>query len=114
LKWPDSMLQAQFLLMRLILLLGNVKRKMGKEVESSLFILSIRVKSELLTQIDGANSGDEEEGDTPKNIIVLGATNLPWDLDLAIIRRLDKRVCKIHSLNLRYTFTRCSCKRRAF
>lgn len=56
---------------------------------------SRKVKSELLVQIDGAAQAgdDEEEGDgKPKNIIVLGATNLPWDLDLAVIRRLDKRI----------------------
>lgn len=52
---------------------------------------SRKVKSELLVQMDGANTAESEDG-TPKNIIVLGATNLPWDLDLAIIRRLDKRI----------------------
>ena len=54
---------------------------------------SRKVKSELLVQIDGAtNDLEVKEGEKPKNVIVLGATNLPWDLDDAIIRRLDKRI----------------------
>ncbi len=54
---------------------------------------SRKVKAELLVQIDGAAAGSEaKEGEKPKNVIVLGATNLPWDLDSAIIRRLDKRI----------------------
>ena len=45
-------------------------------------------------QIDGAATQGEEGDDKPKNVIILGATNLPWDLDPAIIRRLDKRIRK--------------------
>jgi katanin p60 ATPase-containing subunit A1 len=52
-----------------------------------------KVKAELLVQIDGAGAGNElKEGERPKNVIIMGATNLPWDLDGAIIRRLDKRI----------------------
>jgi SpoVK/Ycf46/Vps4 family AAA+-type ATPase len=35
-----------------------------------------------MARIDGASSGL-----TNKNIVVIGATNRPWDLDDAIIRR---------------------------
>ena len=70
---------------------------MMMQLEST-FMIIIRVKSELLVQIDGCNDFDKEvdggEEKPPGNIIVLGATNLPWDLDDAIIRRLDKRICK--------------------
>lgn len=57
---------------------------------------SRRVKSEMLIQMDGvgataANAADEES-DGPKQVMVLGATNFPWHLDDAIIRRLEKRV----------------------
>lgn len=53
---------------------------------------SRKVKTELLVQVDGAGSVETKEGEKPKNVIILGATNLPWDLDAAIIRRLDKRI----------------------
>ena len=44
-------------------------------------------------QIDGCGepSGKDE---VYKPVMILAATNLPWDLDEAIIRRLSKRVCK--------------------
>jgi katanin p60 ATPase-containing subunit A1 len=60
---------------------------------------SRRVLSELLIQMDGMNStnsaganelANEEQ---KKTITVIAATNRPWDLDEALRRRLEKRIC---------------------
>lgn len=57
---------------------------------------SRRVKSEFLVQIDGCSGGDDDEnGDenaASKKVMVLAATNFPWDIDEALRRRLEKRI----------------------
>jgi len=62
---------------------------------------SRRVKAELLVQMDGVGScsssgaNEETEEEKRKLVMVLGATNHPWDLDDALRRRFEKRVCNI-------------------
>ncbi|KKA30851.1 hypothetical protein TD95_000733 [Thielaviopsis punctulata] len=46
---------------------------------------SRRIKTEMLVQMDGV-------GNDSKGILVLGATNIPWQLDAAIRRRFQRRV----------------------
>lgn len=72
---------------------------------------SRRVKTELLVQMDGVSSvaragagggagggeeDDEDGGDggsgQTQQVVVLAATNLPWELDEAFRRRLEKRI----------------------
>merc|ERR1719329_666050 len=51
----------------------------------------------MLVQMDGVTSTEKEEADPdappkPKQVMVLAATNRPWDLDEALRRRLEKRI----------------------
>lgn len=46
---------------------------------------SRRIKTELLVQMDGV-------GKDSKGVLILGATNIPWQLDGAIRRRFQRRV----------------------
>eukprot|EP01041_Mallomonas_annulata_P005654 gene5654-11405_t len=48
---------------------------------------SRRMKTELLVQMDGLRSTG-----TGEQVFVMAASNLPWDLDIAVLRRLEKRV----------------------
>ena len=47
---------------------------------------SRRIKTEFLVQMNGVNNDDQTD------VLVLGATNIPWALDSAIKRRFEKRV----------------------
>eukprot|EP00966_Prymnesium_polylepis_P082317 1906194-Prymnesium_polylepis.1 len=49
---------------------------------------SRRLKSELLSQIDGVASQDGNAG----MVMVLATSNKPWDLDEAMRRRLERRI----------------------
>ena len=57
---------------------------------------SRRVKSELLVQMDGitnSNAGSSGSSNDPNKVVmVLAATNFPWDIDEALRRRLEKRI----------------------
>jgi katanin p60 ATPase-containing subunit A1 len=47
---------------------------------------SRRVKSDIAAEIDGAGAGDGGM------VVVLGATNNPWDIDKALLRRFEKHL----------------------
>ncbi|KAJ9462354.1 Katanin p60 ATPase-containing subunit A1 [Diplonema papillatum] len=54
---------------------------------------SRRVKTELLVQMDGVSSFADGDGQTENQVVmVLGATNHPWEIDSAMLRRLEKRI----------------------
>lgn len=50
-----------------------------------------RLKTEFLVQVDGCGSMQDENGQKPQ-VLVIGATNRPFDLDEAALRRLTKRI----------------------
>uniref|UniRef100_A0A8C5NZL1 AAA+ ATPase domain-containing protein n=1 Tax=Jaculus jaculus TaxID=51337 RepID=A0A8C5NZL1_JACJA len=52
---------------------------------------SRRVKAKLLVHMDGVG-GASENDDPSKMVMVLAATNFPWDIDEALRRRLEKRI----------------------
>jgi len=62
----------------------------SKRGDASEHEASRRVKAELLVQMDGV--GTEEGNEGTRQVMVLAATNRPWDLDEALRRRLEKRI----------------------
>lgn len=46
--------------------------------------------TELLNAVDGLVQNEEQ--DNSKQVLFLAATNHPWHLDTAMIRRLEKRI----------------------
>nr|CAD7595112.1 unnamed protein product [Timema genevievae] len=55
-----------------------------------------RIKTEFLVQMEGVNSNNE-------GVLILGATNIPWDLDAGIRRRFEKRIyVPLPNENVRY------------
>lgn len=53
---------------------------------------SRRIKTEFLVQMNGV--GNDTEG-----VLVLGATNIPWALDIAIKRRFVSRLSRLFLAN---------------
>jgi len=47
---------------------------------------SRRVKNEFLTSLEGADTSKDDK------VLLVGATNMPWELDAAALRRLPKRL----------------------
>jgi len=47
---------------------------------------SRRMKTELLIQLDGLIKSKNDR------VFLLAASNLPWELDMALLRRLEKRI----------------------
>lgn len=60
---------------------------------------SRRIKSEFLVQLQGIGNSDQS------GVLFVGATNLPWSLDPAVLRRFDKKVyIALPSLEARIVF----------
>lgn len=68
-----------------IIFIDEVDSLCGARGESGESDAARRIKTEFLAQMDGV--GKESVG-----LLVLGATNTPWDLDTAIRRRFEKRI----------------------
>ena len=67
---------------------------------------SKRVKTEFLVQMDGVGN------DSKNKLLVLGATNLPWELDPAIRRRFQRRIyIPLPELETRYLLFKKLCSK---
>jgi SpoVK/Ycf46/Vps4 family AAA+-type ATPase len=60
---------------------GSREGTTGKQCETT-----ARIKTDLLQQMDGAKANND------KQVLVLGATNLPWSIDDAFRRRFEQRI----------------------
>ena len=67
-----------------IIFIDEVDSLCGKRTEGE-NESSRRIKTEFLVQMDGC--GNSQEG-----ILVMGATNTPWELDEAFRRRFERRI----------------------
>lgn len=68
-----------------IIFVDEVDSLCGARGESGESDAARRIKTEFLAQMDGV-------GKDSSQVLVLGATNTPWDLDSAIRRRFEKRI----------------------
>jgi ATP-dependent 26S proteasome regulatory subunit len=53
---------------------------------------SRRFKTEVMTQMDGIVKGSGVDDDSGKHLLVIAATNCPWDIDSAVLRRFPRRI----------------------
>lgn len=58
------------------------------------------MKSELLVQVDGVNNTSTNEDGSRKIVMVLAATNFPWDIDEAL--RLVCIIVELHTSSWYY------------
>jgi katanin p60 ATPase-containing subunit A1 len=71
--------------------LDEIDSIMGQRDGNGEHEASRRMKTELLIQMDGLARNNAESG-ASASVFVLAASNLPWALDAALLRRLEKRV----------------------
>ena len=64
--------------------IDSIASQRGKEGENE---SSRRMKAQLLTKLEGIDSNQDSS-----SVFVMAATNFPWDLDEALLRRFQKRV----------------------
>jgi len=69
-----------------IVFIDEVDSLCGARGESGESDAARRIKTEFLAQMDGVTKTSSDD------VLILGATNTPWDLDTAIRRRFEKRI----------------------
>ena len=65
---------------------------------------SRRLKTEFMTQIDGATTSKEDR------LLIMGATNIPWELDEAVLRYCCVAYCIALNSIISYCTVRCYIK----
>ena len=71
----------------------GAKRHDGEHEASKKLLAEMLVQMDGISELNtGSNNVEYDEKNKPKFVMVLGATNLPWDLDDALRRRFEKRI----------------------
>ena len=74
----------------------GTKRTDGENESSKKVLTEMLVQMDGISELNSDKNNDKENNNNkeikPKFVMVLGATNLPWDLDDALRRRFEKRI----------------------